>query len=103
MEGDLVFVDEGTPCPVSYQVDCDDSWLTSRAVVRSKRLGVLRAGANRWESAARAASGSDRFVRVAQHLASRRTHDPASDTARQAASPGPVAGRSSRRVHDAAA
>ena len=38
--GQLVFADRGIPCAVSYRVDCDDSGVTTRAVVALRRAGV---------------------------------------------------------------
>lgn len=40
IEGEVVLLDEGTPCALSYAVECDDSGATSRAVIRFRRRGA---------------------------------------------------------------
>jgi hypothetical protein len=42
LEGQLVLIEDGKPCAVSYRVDCDDAANTVQAVVHMKLGGVLR-------------------------------------------------------------
>jgi hypothetical protein len=41
LEGEIVLVEGGTPCAVSYRVDTGEFGITSRAVVRMRRAGVV--------------------------------------------------------------
>jgi hypothetical protein len=42
IEGEVVLLDDGAPCAVSYRVDCDPSGASSRATVRLKQRGTVR-------------------------------------------------------------
>lgn len=54
LEGEIVVVEGGVPCAVSYRVDCDSAGMTARAFIRMRRNGassertLVRSAGNQW-------------------------------------------------------
>ena len=70
IKGQVVVLDQGVPCALSYTVECDETGGTSRALLRFRRNGTVaervlaRDGAARWTVDGSPAPGLDGLADV---------------------------------------